>query len=153
MVVRVLRPFHSARAREVVQAPKVYGFDTGFVCLHRGWDRLREEDLGPLWEHLVLNELLAQRQGGAIHYWRDKDRHELDFVLARNPSAPVAIEVKWQAEAFDPRNLRIFRNAYPEGGNFLVAQNVDRPYTRRNGELPVRVLGLKDIQDVFGTIG
>ncbi len=38
-------------------APKVYGFDTGFVCCFRGIDRPRREDLGLLWEHFVLNEI------------------------------------------------------------------------------------------------
>ncbi len=150
MVVRVLRPFHSARSREVVQAPKVYGFDTGFVCHYRGWDRLRNDDLGPLWEHLVLNEFIAHLQGRPIHYWRDKDRHELDFVLARDPSAPVAVEVKWKADSFDPVNLVAFRKTYPEGQNFLVAQDVERPYTRRFGGLSVRVLGLGQIPDLLG---
>lgn len=153
MVVRVLRPFHSARSREVVQAPKVYGFDTGFVCHYRGWDRLRNDDLGPLWEHLVLNEFIAHLQGRPIHYWRDKDRHELDFVLARDPSAPVAVEVKWKAASFDPVNLVAFRKTYPEGRNFLVAQDVERPYTRRFGDLSVRFLGLGQIPDLLDPEG
>ena len=142
MVVQVLRPFHSSASREVVQAPKVYGFDTGFVCHARGWDRLRDEDLGPLWEHMVLNELVAHLQGRPLHYWRDKARHELDFVLARDPAAPTAIEVKWKAEAFDPRNLLIFRKTYPEGRNFLVAADVEAPYSRTYGPHKVRVVGL-----------
>jgi predicted AAA+ superfamily ATPase len=148
MVVQVLRPFHSARSREVVQAPKVYGFDTGFVCHYRGWDRLREEDLGLLWEHLVLNELLAHLQGRPLHYWRDKERHELDFVLAKDPAAPMAIEVKWRADAFDPVNLKAFRRLYPEGANVLVAHDVDRPYSRRYGELPVRIMGISQVPDL-----
>lgn len=141
-VVQVLRPFHSGRSREILQAPKVYAFDTGFVCHHRGLDRLSDSDLGPLWEHLVLNELVAHRQGEPVHYWRDKQRHEVDFILAQDPRAPTAIEVKWKAEAFDPANLRIFRNAYPDGKNLLVAQDVDQPYSRRFGNLHVRVIGL-----------
>jgi uncharacterized protein len=153
MVVQVLRPFHSARSREVVQAPKVYGFDTGFVCHYRGWDRLREEDLGLLWEHLVLNEFLAHLQGRPLHYWRDKNRHELDFVLARDPAAPMAIEVKWRVDAFDPTNLKVFRRLYPEGPNILVAHDVDRPYTRRFGDLPVRVLGLAQIRELVDPPG
>jgi len=153
LLVRVLRPFHSGRGREILQAPKVYGFDTGFVCHHKGLERLEDRDLGPLWEHLVLNELLAHLQGAPIHYWRDKGRHELDFVLARDPLAPAAIEVKWKAEAFEPSNLRIFRNVYPEGRNFLVAQDVDRPYTRRYGDLSVRILGLKNVKDILGIQG
>jgi len=147
MVVQVLRPFHSTKGREVVQAPKVYGFDTGFVCHHRGWNELRDEDLGFLWEHLVLNELSACLQGRPIHYWRDKERHEVDFVLARNPTAPTAIEAKWKADAFDPGNLRIFRRLYPEGANWLVAHDVDRPFSRRFGDLTVRFLGLGQVPE------
>jgi hypothetical protein len=149
MVVHVLRPFHSAKAREVVQAPKVYGFDTGFVCYHRGWDRFRDDDLGPLWEHLVLNELVARQQDRPVHYWRDKEHHEVDFVLARNPSAPTAIEAKWKSDAFDPANLRIFRRHYPQGSNYVIAHDVDRPFSHRYGELAVRFLGLGQVPQVL----
>ncbi len=58
-VAVVIRPFSTRRASEIVHAPKVYGFDTGFVRILRGWGELREEDLGSLWEHYVLGEILA----------------------------------------------------------------------------------------------
>ena len=82
-VVHVIRPFSSRRATEIVAAPKVYGFDTGFVCYYRGWSQLRQEDLGLLWEHFVLNEIMAQTQSREIHYWRNKRGLEVDFVLTR----------------------------------------------------------------------
>ncbi len=56
-VALVVRPFSSRRSNEIIAAPKVYGFDTGFVCAFRGWTTLRPDDLGRLWEHYVLNEL------------------------------------------------------------------------------------------------
>lgn len=59
-VAHVVRPFSTRRATEIVHAPKVYGFDTGFVKTFRGWGELRDEDLGQLWEHYVLNELHAR---------------------------------------------------------------------------------------------
>jgi hypothetical protein len=31
-VALALRPFSSLRSNEIIAAPKVYGFDTGFVC-------------------------------------------------------------------------------------------------------------------------
>ncbi len=71
-VVHLVRPFAGAGKSEIVAAPKAYGFDTGFVCYHRGWHDLRREDLGLLWEHLVLNELHAHLDRRAIHYWRQK---------------------------------------------------------------------------------
>jgi predicted AAA+ superfamily ATPase len=151
-LVKVLRPFHSGGSREILQAPKVYAFDTGFVCHHKGLEELGDSDLGPLWEHLVLNELLGFLQGQAVHYWRNKQQNEVDFVLAGNPQAPVALEAKWKAEAFDPGNLRIFRKAYPHGGNFLVAQDVDQPYTRQYGETKVRFIGLRHIKDAVAAM-
>ena len=79
-----------ASATEIVAAPKVYAFDTGFMCYHRGWHELRREDLGLLWEHFVLNELHGQLQTRDIRYWRDKQGHEVDFVLADRSGPPTA---------------------------------------------------------------
>ncbi|MFO7980183.1 MAG: DUF4143 domain-containing protein [Candidatus Aminicenantes bacterium] len=71
------------KSTEIVSAPKVYAFDTGFVCHYKGWTSLRNEDLGLLWEHFVLNEILARNQERRLHYWRDKRHHEVDFVLPK----------------------------------------------------------------------
>ena len=94
-LVHVIRPFSTHRTAEIVAAPKIYAFDTGFACYYRGWTSLRQEDLGLLWEHLVLNELQAHLQTRRIGYWRDKRGHEIDFVLARRGQAPLALECKW----------------------------------------------------------
>ncbi len=45
-VAHVVRPFHRHKPIEIVAAPKVYAFDTGFVCYYRGWTSLRREDMG-----------------------------------------------------------------------------------------------------------
>lgn len=138
LVVHVIRPFARRRAAEIVAAPKVYGFDTGFVCYHRGWHSLRREDLGLLWEHLVLNEIHAHLGARNIHYWRSKHGNEVDFVLARRGAPPAAIECKWRAVDLDAASLRAFRGAYPGGANYVVASDVDRPVERRYGNLTVR---------------
>lgn len=36
-IAHVVRPFSRSRSQEVIAAPKVYAFDTGFVCAFRGW--------------------------------------------------------------------------------------------------------------------
>ena len=71
-VAHVVRPFSIHRPTEIVAAPKVFAFDTGFVCYFREWYELRAEDLGTLWEHLVLNEMQANLQTREVNYWRDK---------------------------------------------------------------------------------
>jgi len=79
-VVRVIRLFSTHRPTEIVSAPKVYGFDTGFVS-YRGGQDLRREDLDALWEHFVLNEIMARPQSREVSYWRDKRGHEVAFFL------------------------------------------------------------------------
>ncbi|MDR7524722.1 MAG: DUF4143 domain-containing protein [Armatimonadota bacterium] len=151
-VAHRVRPFSRRAATEIVAAPKVYGFDTGFVLHFRGWSELREEDLGWLWEHYVLNELHARLQTRRLHYWRDKRGHEVDFVLALGRSAPVAVECKWKATAFEPRNLLAFRRRYPAGRNFVVASDVDRPWVQRFGDVTVEFVGLADLLRVLARL-
>jgi predicted AAA+ superfamily ATPase len=144
-VAHVLRPYSTRRATEIVAAPKVYGFDTGFVCYHRGWHGLRNDDLGPLWEHFVLNEMHARLQGEPVLYWRDKSLHEVDFILRRRGATPVAIECKWSADGFDPTNLLAFRHQYPKGANFVVAHDVERSFRRRYRDVEVEHVGLPQL--------
>jgi len=144
-VAHVIRPFSTHRPTEIVAAPKVYGFDTGFVCYYRGWSRLRAEDMGHLWEHFVLNEVQATRQIRGLRYWRDKRGHEVDFVVAIRGEPPLAIECKWSADEFDPSGLAAFRRQYPEGDNYVVSHDVGRSYRRKHVGLDVRYLPLSSL--------
>jgi len=137
-VAHVIRPFSTRRPTEIVSAPKVYGFDTGFICYYRGWLELRNEDLGILWEHFVLNEMMAHLQSREVGYWRDKRGHEIDFILAGRRKTPVAIECKWSADRFDPGNLNAFRTQHPEGDNVVLAEDITRSFTRNYGTLKVQ---------------
>ena len=142
-VAHVIRPFSTRRPTEIVAAPKVYGFDTGFSCYYRGWQDLRDDDLDVLWEHFVLNEIMARSQSREVFYWRDKRGHEVDFVLATRRKKPLAIECKWSANNFDPTNLVAFRHRHPEGENLILAHDIERPFTRSYGDLSVRFDGLQ----------
>ncbi|HET7291487.1 MAG TPA: AAA family ATPase [Vicinamibacteria bacterium] len=144
-VAHVLRPYAPSRAGEIVAMPKVYGFDTGFVCHYRGWDTLRPEDIGGLWEHLVLNEIHSLTGGRNVRYWRSKGGREVDFILAAAGRRPLAIECKSKADAFEPAGLLAFRERYAEGPNLVVAPDVERSYVRRYAGLLVTFVGLGDL--------
>ncbi len=119
-VAHLVRPFSAGGRREIVAQPKVFGFDTGLVCHARGWDHLRAEDCGALWEHLVLDTLIAAGVP-KIHFWRDKQQREVDFIVPRGRDAADAVECKWNPEAFDTRGLASFRERYPKGKNYVVS--------------------------------
>ncbi len=119
-VVHLVRPYAAGGRREIVAQPKVFGFDTGLVCHARGWDKLRTEDYGVLWEHLVMDTLIAAGLP-KIHFWRDKQHREVDFVIPRGRDAVDAIECKWKPDALETRGLAAFRAAYPKGKNYVVS--------------------------------
>jgi predicted AAA+ superfamily ATPase len=144
-VIQVIRPFSTRRSTEIISAPKTYAFDTGFVCYFRGWHQLREEDLGHLWEHWVLNEINSHLQAPIAQYWRDKRGHEVDFILNIRGKNPIAIECKWKAEHFEINNLRAFRNPYSQGQNWIICQDVTRGYSRSYDKRKVEFMSLEEM--------
>ena len=136
----LLPPFHGGGRREITRMPKCYAFDTGFVTFEKGWDNIRDEDRGPLWEHLVLDSLRSGRERGSLYYWRDKSQREIDFVLKRSAHDVDAIECKIDPDSFDPGNLSAFRAFYPRGRNYVVSPRVKTPYERRYEALSVKFL-------------
>jgi uncharacterized protein len=137
--VTLVRPFHGGGSQEIIKMPKVFAFDTGFVSYARGWDPLRPDDRGPLWEHVVLEHLQAHVPDTPVRYWRDKSGREVDFVLPRGRDEVDTIECKWDASTFDPGALRVFRQAYPRGRNFIVAPGAMPARTKRYGALEVEI--------------
>ena len=150
--VHVIRPFSSRRPNEITSAPKVYGFDTGFVCHYRGWRELRHEDMGYLWEHVVLNEIHAHRQTRDINYWRDKRGHEIDFVINKKGNPPLAIECKWRDEDFDPKNLLILLRHYENFKPYVVSHNVRHAYSRKYGDFTIKFINLAELGKIVNGI-
>jgi hypothetical protein len=144
-VVHVIRPYSGRRSTEIIAAPRVYAFDTGFVCIFRGITRTRSEDRGSLWEHLVLNELHANLQQRDVMYWRDKRGLEVDFVLPRRREGPIAIECKLSAEAFDPAGMAMFRRLHPQGLNFVVVARTTASIEKRFDDLAVWFVSLPEL--------
>ncbi|HEB98349.1 MAG TPA: ATP-binding protein [Thiotrichales bacterium] len=133
--VHLLRPFHGGGKREIVSRPKCYAFDAGFVAFEKGWDSLRDEDRGLLWEHLVLDELRSRFRDADLFYWQDKSGREIDFVLRRTRDRVDVIECKLNPDKVQPAPVQAFRSLYPKGDNYVVAPYVRQPHGFRRGGL------------------
>ena len=141
-------PFFGGGHREIIRQPRVYAFDTGLIAHVRGWEQIREQDRGLLWENLVLDELRAAYPSRAIHYWRDKNQREIDFVIEQGRDRVDTVEVKIKPDAFDPAHLRVFRALYPKGDNYLMCPFVDKPQMLRYGQMTVRVCSTQHLPQV-----
>jgi predicted AAA+ superfamily ATPase len=140
-----VRPFHRGSRAEIVKQPKVYAFDTGFVSFVRGWNPLRPDDFGPLWEHLVLETLQARLPDAPPLYWRDKSGREIDFVIPRDRDSVDAIECKWNPDAFDPAPLAAFRAIHPQGRNYLVCPGAMPGHVHSSKGLKIHVVNPMEI--------
>lgn len=135
----MVRPFFGGGRKEIIKMPKVYGFDTGFVSFCRGWDPLRPDDYGLLWEHIVLDYLQAHIPERTVQYWRDAGGREIDFVMVRRRDEVDAIECKWNPDQFSSDALKIFRSFYSRGNNYLVCPISVPGYRKRISGLEIQV--------------
>ena len=132
--VCLVRPFHGGGKREIVSRPKCYGFDTGFVTREKGWDSIRDDDRGLLWEHLVLDSLRFRYRDEDIFYWLDKSHHEVDFVVRRERERVDLIECKIDPGRLNTAAVHAFRSLYPLGDNYIVSPVAKQPYRVRRGD-------------------
>ncbi len=145
--ITMVRPFFGGGQKEIVKMPKCYGFDTGFISFCRGWDPIRPDDAGILWEHVVLEFLQAHLPDERVQFWRDSAGHEIDFVRVRNREETDAIECKRSADQFDAAALTAFRRFYPKGRNFLICPAQERWYNRRYKDIEVIVCNLEGLEE------
>jgi hypothetical protein len=137
--ITVVRPFHGRGQKEIIKMPRVYGFDTGFVVFARGWDPLRRDDHDPLWEHVVLEYLEAHVEESQVQYWRWADDRKVDFIVPGARDGVDAIECEWNPDAFDPAGLKLFRNWYPEGNNYIISPITTPAYEKHIAGLDVHI--------------
>ena len=106
-IIFPIRPYHKNIARSLLKEPKYYLYDTGAV----------EGDLGAKLENTVACALLRDLHfiedttGSrvALHYLRDKEKNEVDFLPVIDNIPRCMIEVKVSEEKFSPSLFRFHR--------------------------------------------
>ncbi len=149
-MVYALPPFHGSGRREITQRPKYYCFDTGLVCFVNGWNEIRDNDRGLLWEHLVLDMLRSRFNEHKIQYWRDKSGREIDFVINKPGNITDIIECKSSPDHFTPGNMKVFREFYPQGNNYCYSPYISDPYTLEKTGIKITFIGSVEQIQVAG---
>jgi uncharacterized protein len=99
-----IRPYSKSVARSLKKEPKLYLFD---------WTEI--EDKGARFENIIASHLLK-----ACHYWvdtgegdfqlhylRDKQKHEVDFLVTRNKKPWFSVECKYADTHIDPQSIKL----------------------------------------------
>lgn len=110
-IVFTVQPWHRNIARSLLQAPKVYFFDTGLV---RGDEGARFENAVAtmLLKHVQFN-IDARGRSYGLHYLRTKDGAEVDFALSHDEQLTHLVECKL-ADASPHRALGAFAARLPQ---------------------------------------
>ncbi len=102
--VYLLQPYHSNLTKRLIKTPKLYFLDTGLCCYLTQWSSPETLEAGAMagamLETYVLSEILKdwwhRAKSPPLYYYRDKDKVEIDFVLAQDQSF-YPLEVKKSA--------------------------------------------------------
>ena len=94
-------------------------------------------------------------QKNTIHYWRDKQGHEIDFVIHNKKTNELtAIECKFTSASLSKSrsnntalstNIEAFRRHYPQGKNYIVSSDVDTPFERLYGDTHFHFVNPSDL--------
>lgn len=110
-MLRVLPPFTPNLSKRLVKSPKIYLRDTGILHsllrIDSFDDLLGHPALGPSWETLVIENIIAAMPGWDPFYYRTAAGAEIDLVLSRG-SRRLAVKCKASAA---PQVSRGFWNA------------------------------------------
>ncbi len=115
-VITMITPFYRNVRKELTKMPVVYFNDVGLLNFVNGrFGQLDFSTAGFVFQNIVFLLLKEKYKNTnvSIHYWRTKDKAEIDFVLDKGLEI-VPVEVKCSAiKNFTiSRSLRSFINAY-----------------------------------------
>ncbi len=124
-----LSPFGAPRIRAVKKEQKHYHLDWSIVPR----DAARFENLVAC--HLLKWVHFEQDAGGRdleLHYFRDIEGREVDFVVAEGRQAKLLVECKWTDDAID-RNLRYLKARFPRADAWQISAIGNKDYLSPGG--------------------
>jgi len=129
-IIFKVTPFHRNIARSILKEPKYYFYDTGQVS----------GDEGSKFENLVACalrkelHLLEDTLGRSclLHYLRDKEGREIDFLVVIDDRPMLMVEVKWSDNALS-RKFATFSKYLPGTPAVQLVARLDREKSYDSG--------------------
>lgn len=131
LLVKVVTSFSRNPASEVKLSKKIYFFDNGVrnAIVNDFSPLAGRPDAGALWENFFFTERLKlhdfSKDGARIHFWRSKQKHEVDFLEVLDGKVS-AFECKLSATR-PTTSMRAYARTYPgDALDVATPENIDR---------------------------
>jgi predicted AAA+ superfamily ATPase len=113
-ICSLVKPYFKNKRTEIVKNPKVFFCDCGLRNIiindFRKFDS--RTDAGQLLENVIFSQLV--KGGYSFNFWRDKKKHEVDFILNLENQKKLALEVKTALKNTQSASIANFKKTHPE---------------------------------------
>jgi predicted AAA+ superfamily ATPase len=129
-VIFRITPYHKNIARSLIKAPKIYFYDTGQVI---GNDGIKLENVTACALHKEIHYIEdCYGDEAALHYARTKDGKEIDFLVVKNDTPYMLLEVKLSGGHLSA-NFDYFGRYFSGIKKVQLVKNLEREKTFPNG--------------------
>lgn len=144
-IIFPVRPYHKNIARSILKEAKYYFYDTGAV---EGDDGAKLENLAAC-AFLKELQLLEDTTGSrcALHYLRDKEKREVDFLLLADNEPLYLIEVKVSDDTFSPALFR-YNSLIPSAKAIQIVLNLREKKMKNN----IKMYPVSDFLKAFNIV-
>lgn len=127
-IIKLIFPYFNNPRSELTKMPKVFFTDNGLRnFIVNNFNALKERvDAGFLIENAVFGELSGKAGASEeVHFWRTKQKQEVDFVWLLEKRKPLPIEVKYQSfkKARIPGGMASFLRRYQPDKGVVVTRD------------------------------
>lgn len=127
-IIRKVTPYFTNIRKEITKAPVYYFCDIGLRNFSLGlFGRSVESDLGFAFQNIVYN-LLMERfpyADTSIHFWRTKDKAEVDFVIKQGTDIrPVEVKYREMKKPEMQRSFRGFLERYRPCDAYIINRSL-----------------------------
>lgn len=136
-VIFRITPYHKNIARSLIKAPKIYFYDTGQVIGDAGIKLENLTACALLKEIHYIEDCYGEEVG--LHYARTKDGKEIDFLIVKNDTSFMLLEVKL-ADEHPSANFAHFGKHFPGIKKVQLVKNLKREKTFPDG-VEIRAAG------------
>lgn len=109
-IIKLVAPYSTSAKVEVIKAPKIFFYDTGIAQML--WlKKFPQNFVGNIFETSIFAELVKKYRKDNVHYWRNRNQNEIDFIL-QSGEKPLPIEVKMNFGNFRELSMSYFMERY-----------------------------------------
>jgi uncharacterized protein len=147
-IVFRLTPLYTNKTKEINKNHKIYFYDVGIRnALIGNTDPIDiRPDKGAIFENFFIAEKIKERayssRLSAIHFWRNRQGSEIDFVESINSGKEIfAFECKWREKTSLPNS---FKTAYPNASfECITTGNIVAHFSKKSVVTAVKAVSLK----------